>query len=128
MAIIARCCQSRPSAFHGLDKPIYIPSDIESDVSDIDTSDADQDDREPSDSTLPSIDTLVKQQGYTSRRGTLWLLVRAQQESLGYIYLVSTRDGRFLEGRIQRVGMQSVSIAPHLRDKPRKEKSRKKGY
>jgi len=59
-----------PWAMYGqmLDQPITIPSDSESDVSEAASSDADRDHAEQSDSTLPSINTLLKQQGRTNRR------------------------------------------------------------
>lgn len=63
-----------PSALYGqmLEQAIIIPSDRESDVSEAASSDADLDNAEQSDSTFPSINTLLKQQDRTSRRGTLY--------------------------------------------------------
>ena len=65
-----------PSAMCGqiLGQPITIPSDSESDVSEAASSDAERDNAEQSDSTLPSINTLSKRQGRTSRRGTFYSL------------------------------------------------------
>lgn len=57
-------------------QPILIPSDIESDMSVTDGSDAKQDDGGESDSSLPSLEALVARQATlrrdkTSRKGTL---------------------------------------------------------